>query len=365
MKKFFLIAVVAVVATAACTKNEKVEAPSAKIAFDVAQYTAQTKVQANNNELDGSFTTNAWFTNGDGEKMQYMSDVLISWNTTISGQWAPARDYFWPKTGYIDFYSYDGVPAPTITGEGSLVYTSKTIVSTDNILVADAAYRQTQNSTTYQVDGSSVKGVPTLFRHMLAKVKFTVKLATTDEKKTPQTKWDVTILNTTAKPSNLVALNTGTLTLSNSYAGTAATTQEWTNTNSSAPLVGWVAETGTETIDCLTPALVLAKNAVSSGDPVSLIDVRTIMPQTLGNDEVFTLNYKVEATYGDESAPYFTEVRNVSKKLTELVSSITSWNMNQIITYNVIIDPISEKVLFDPAIEEWDESVSGTIEVKP
>lgn len=366
MKKFILIAAVAVAATAACTKSENVSSPDVKIAFDVAQYSAQVKANmANNDELGGSFTTNAWFTNGDGDKMRFFREnETVSWNTPVANQWAPSRDYFWPKTGYVDFYSYDGTPAPTTVAEGSLIYTSKTIAATDNILVADAAYRQTQNQQTYQIDGTQIKGVPTLFRHMLSKVKFTVKLATTDEKKTPDTKWEVTILNTTAKPSNLVTLNKGTLTLSNSYSGTAAATQAWTNANSTKPLVGWVAETGTETIDFLTPAtLVLQKNTTSSGDPVSLLDVRTVLPHSLGNDDVFTIHYEVKATYDGDSAPYMVETREKIEKLNVLVNSIVDWNMNQIITYNVIIDPITEKVLFDPAVEAWDETTSGDIEI--
>lgn len=364
MKKIIAIAAT-VAATVACIKNENSNSPDVKIAFDVAHYSAQTKAnQDTNTELGGAFTTNAWFTNGDGEKMQFMSDVVIGWNSPVSGQWAPARDYFWPKTGYIDFYSYDGSPAPTTKAEGSLVYSSKTIGATDNILVADAAYRQTQNLQTYQIDGTQVKGVPTLFRHALAKVKFTVRLATTEEKKTPETKWDVEILNTSAKPSNVVILSTGTLTLSNSYAGSTPTTQAWTNANTEKPLVGWVAEAGTETIECLTPSLTLPKNATTSGDPVSLIDVRTVMPQVLGDDDVFTVNYRVSATYGDEASPYLTETRSAAGKLGELVRSISDWNMNQIITYNVIIDPVSERVLFDPAVEAWDETVSGDIEIK-
>ena len=365
MKKFILIAAVAVVTAAACTKTENIASPDVKIAFDVAKYTAQSKApMANNDELGGSFTTNAWFTNGDGDKMRFFQvNETVSWNSPVTGQWAPSRDYFWPKSGYVDFYSYDGDPAPTTVDEGSLIYSSKTITSTDNILVADAAFRQTQNLQTYQIGSNAIKGVPTLFRHMLAKVKFTVKLATTDEKKTPDYKWEVTILNTTAKPSKLEILNKGTLTLSNIYTGTAATTQAWTNTNTAKPLVGWVAEAGTETIDCLTPSLVLQENTISSGEPVSLIDVRTVMPHSLGNSDVFTIYYEVKSTYHGDSTPNMIETRHASAKLTELVSGIIDWNMNQIITYNVIIDPITEKVYFDPAIEAWDETTSGDIDI--
>ncbi len=88
MKKFILIAAVAVAATAACTKSENVSSPDVKIAFDVAQYSAQVKANmANNDELGGSFTTNAWFTNGDGDKMRFFREnETVSWNTPVANQ---------------------------------------------------------------------------------------------------------------------------------------------------------------------------------------------------------------------------------------------------------------------------------------
>ena len=354
MKKYMILAAVALVASAACTKVEDTT-PAHKISFEVANYVAQTKAMTTT-ELGGSFTTNAWFTNGDGTKTQFMRSETVSWNTPVTGQWAPSREYFWPKTGYIDFYSYDGTPAPTSVGEGSLTYTAP--VATDaNILVADAAYHQTQNSSTYHIDNASVKGVPTLFRHMLAKIQFKVKLQTANA--TPNTKWDVTILNDGAKLSNIVILNTGTLTLSNSYAGNA--TQAWTNANTAEPTVGWVATADTETISTKTPALALAAGETESGNYVDLIELRSVMPQVLGNDAMFTLNYNVKATYGSEATPYLNENRSFSVKI-NTIDSITKWAMNHIITYNVIIDPVSEQILFDPAVEEWVPE-TGTINV--
>ena len=359
MKKYMILAAVALVAGAACTKVEDTT-PSHKISFEVANYVAQTKAeQATNAELGGSFTTNAWFTNGDNVKKLFMDDETITWNSTVAGQWAPSREYYWPKTGYIDFYSYDGTD-PYSVAEGSLVY--KTPIATDaNILVADAAFHQTQNSETYQIDGASVKGVPTLFRHMLARIQFKVKLQTTNA--TPNTKWDVTILNEGTKLSNIVILNNGTLTLTNSYTGSIPATQAWTNANTAEPTVGWVAATGTETISTLIPAgLTLAAGATESdGGYKDLILLRSVMPQVLGDDAEFTLNYNVKATYGSEAEAYLDENRDFSVKI-NTIDSITKWAMNHIITYNVIIDPVSEQILFDPAVEEW-EPETGTINV--
>ena len=69
MKKFFILAAAAVVATAACTKSEVVEAPEKAISFEVAKYATATKAASYNSLLDETangaavtnFYTNAWF----------------------------------------------------------------------------------------------------------------------------------------------------------------------------------------------------------------------------------------------------------------------------------------------------------------
>lgn len=365
MKKYLILAAAAVAALAACSKVKVEEAPDVKISFEVGSYSAQTKAPMSSNaELDGAFTSYAWFTNGEGTKMAFMSGETVSWNTPVTGQWAPARDYYWPKTGYVDFYSYDGTKAPTSVAEGAITYSNVTIEGTDNILVADAAYRQTQNTSTYHIDNNAVVGVPTLFRHQLAKIQFKVKLAHSPA--CTNTKWVVTILNETGKLSSVVAKNQGTLTLTNSYTGSTPTTQAWSNANTSASNVGWVAGSSTETISVdETPTLTLNANATeSSTDPVALINLRTVMPQVLGDDVVFTLNYNVKAYMDSSTTPYIDENLKVdAAKLATLVSSITEWDMNKIITYNVVIDPVTQRIQFDPAVEDWDNSTTGTINI--
>ena len=39
----------------------------------------------------------------------------------------------------------------------------------------------------------------------------------------------------------------------------------------------------------------------------------------------------------------------------DLTGSIAQWESNKKITYHIIIDPVSEKVTFDPAVETYDE----------
>lgn len=363
MKKLYTILAIAAVAAVGCAKTEVVNdniLTGEKIKFEVASFMDQTKAAGDaattlNAEGFTTFYTYANFFQGT-TKSVYMNNVAINYSESPK-QWAPARDYYWPKAAdsYINFYSYVNTTGqdPTITfNEAKTVatatYTDKTIAATDNILLADAALKQNGNLTEYTSISGVTSGVPTLFRHLLAKVAFKVQVVTTDAKKAANTKFVVTILNTGSTLSNVKADKKGSYTATNTFVDTKRTLA-WT-----APLI-WTpsASPVVETMDFLTPVLTLAKNTTSSGNPVDLLALRTVMPQTLDNDNDFTLSYKVDTYYGEEATPYMTENFTVTGKLATLVDSITAWNKNTKITYTIKIDPVGEKVTFDPAVEEW------------
>ena len=363
MKKIYILATVALVASAACTKIETAETPEtgSKIAFEVANYMStkaagdpKTALQA---EGFYSFNTYANFFPGTGATQVYMDNVVVSAdNPTTPTVWAPARDYYWPKTGWINFYSYasthDKAPEITFNGDKTVAtaaYKNMTIAADDNFLLADAALKQNQNRTEYISISGVTRGVPTLFRHQLARVNFDIKLATTDEKMSATTKFVVTVLNTGTNLSNLKADSKGSLNLTNTVDATANPhTLAWSDvkvwTPSATPVV--------ETMDFNTVTMTLPKDTKDIA-AVSLLDERTVMPQTLGDNNVFTLTYRVETFYGNEATPYMTEIITVTGKLGTLVNSISAWNKNTKITYHIVIDPVGNKVTFDPAVEEW------------
>ena len=363
MKKLYTILAIAAVAAVGCAKTEVVNdniLTGEKIKFEVASFMDQTKAAGDaattlNAEGFTTFYTYANFFQGT-TKSVYMNNVAINYSESPK-QWAPARDYYWPKAAdsYINFYSYVNTsglnPAITFNADKTVAtadYTDKTIASDANVLLADAALKQNGNLTEYTSISGVTSGVPTLFRHLLAKVAFKVQVVTTDAKKAANTKFVVTILNTGSTLSNVKADKKGSYTATNTFDNTKHTLA-WT-----APLI-WTpsASPVVETMDFLTPKLTLAKNTTSSGDPVDLLALRTVMPQTLDNDNDFTLSYKVETYYDEEATPYMTENFTVTGKLATLVGSITAWNKNTKITYTIKIDPVGEKVTFDPAVEEW------------
>lgn len=397
MKKYFILAAAALVALTACTKVEVPETASnsKKISFEVANYMAQTKANETSllSEKDAngdiaSFKTNAWYNSPTDGNQYFMKNIDITWNTPTANTWAPAIDYFWPKTGYVNFYSYAGTPSPsTVNTEGSLVYTGKTIAYNDNVLVADAAYGYNANISTYHLDNANVTGVPTLFRHYLSKLAFNVMLKTTDAKKTTTNRYEVDVLDAYVK-----VLNKGTLTLSNSdpktsrnVASDAAQIAPWTNTNTKSDVAwvgaAWSEESGSETVeqikvvgtgavagkDMIVPGtLHLALDATvqtETGDALILLKERSVMPQTLSDNVVFYIQYKVKTYHNSETDPYSTETLTFGPtKLTTLVNTITDWNKNTKYTYNVIIDPVSTKITFDPAVEAWADPVTGNFD---
>lgn len=399
MKKYFILAAAALVASAACTKTgldiDNNAGPSYKVGFEVANYAAQTKANVALTNADDAlyqFHTYAYQFPKVGDPVDFMNTNIFAWdNATPAAKvttgtsiysWAPEDDYFWPKTGWINFYSYAGTqnPAESVSADKKTVtlsYTDATIASTDNIMVADAALRFNANQSTYAVDGTEgsghvTTGVPTLFRHMLAKLYIDVKIQIPAAKQSANTSWKVQVLdgydidgNSTisdAEKSLIIPVNQGTLTLVNADALAAdaalnTTTQQWTRTQTGADVVsGWKPGSTTEKIQ-LTQAniLTLPVNLLESASTEQLLAWRTVMPQ-LTDNVALQLVYKVQALH--DTTVFMEEIRTVGIEVAadihDLTGSIAQWESNKKITYHIIIDPVSEKVTFDPAVEEYD-----------
>ena len=385
MKKFYILAAVALVASAACTKVDPVEsALETPIGFNVVKYSAQTKASSYNSLLDEkadgaaiqSFKTNAWYHDGAGTygSQAFMVDQVVApENTTNPSYWAPTgRNYYWPKTGYINFFSYAGSPAPTAKAENSITYTSVSVVPASNILVADAAYRYKENTTNddsiYQ-QNSVTKGVPTLFRHILAKVKFDVifdasEVAPADTKD----KWTVSITS-----ASITVPQQGTISLTfTEPSGTTPATQKFNSSSVWGSLGNYTAidnVTGTGA-NVASPENYEIDNAITltavggtksyeesrtaystTGKAAALIAESSVIPHTLTDNVTFTMTYKLAYSYNG-GAPVQEVVTVPATKLTTFTPTISAWDMNTIYTYHIIIKP-NENILFDPAVETW------------
>ena len=349
MKKLFIIAAAALVAVAACTKTEVADnTPAKAISFSVANYATQTKANGSLvTEGYTTFTTSAWYHTAVGATAQeFMKNETIKYDGTK--KWAPeSRVYYWPKTGYINFFSYAGTKAFTVT-EYSLVLNNATITAIgtdkDNILVADAALGYAANDDTPQYGFNNVEeGVPTLFHHMLSRVKFYIKVDASDVDDTKYN-WKVDV-----NSAKVVYSNKGSLAVSFD-AETAATPA-----NPSWASAVWTPGTTDAELIKVSNAVSVNANGHAASDFALLIEDSVVMPQTLATTGVtFALNYTLTCTY-DNANPIVETVDIPATALTSFYSTITSWDLNKIYTYNIIIKPSGKQILFDPAVEAWEE----------
>lgn len=421
MKKFFLMATVVGAAFTGCVDdNEAVwqqEESSAKpITFEVAKYKPASRADGDgtqtqstlpngivNFDNQATFGTFGYMTkNGEHNHNLYMDNVEIMYYT--NGQyWAPVRTteivdgnevekfYVWPNDGHLDFISYYPYAATVISG-GSKTYSSTIpkISDTDgqktltynyditsqgaphDLMYSDKAVYQISNEDHY-----GFAGVPTLFRHALAKLNFAVKATKLNNNLTAigdnfKYSWEVTVksiaLNNIYKEGTVEMKTTAPST-------TVATTTQWRNTRLDNPANSnhnvWTINTSTE--DSRNPYMnekkwqhtqVLTTEArVYSGSAVNDADKAMnyfVIPQSLVNQTV-TIVYDIVTKDKDGNVTNTKSNISVVRKFSD-ITTIPAWEMGKSITYIIDIDPEGDVIYFAPAVVDW-ELQSGTISI--
>lgn len=419
MKKLYTILAIAAVAAVGCAKTEVVnDTPDVKIGYQVANYMTQTKAGETSflTELSGlgvtsnqAFNSKAFINADDGNgghNFATFFEESIKWDGDAK-TWSPAsKDYYWPKSpkSNIDFFSWYvyGVGDPTLTYTGTnatMAWTNVTIPAKADILFADIAFHQVKNTNpaTYTALDGVAEGVPTLFHHGLAQVKFTAKIKENCDKKADSknsgyyTFWEVELGDLAA---NKVHAN-GTLTLTgadpdaNDAAAsiTAWTGKAWTDAASPAYVTtntAWFTTNAATGVAALTTtaANLIPDTQMGNG----FVAVR---PQTVGDDMTLGFKMTIKTYYGTDLASAKsagatnTEVIDVVAydgtaydaapnniytatgiQLNKLgASPITAWEMNHKYTYNLIIDPSTNTILYDPAVEAWAAESTGTANI--
>lgn len=436
MKKFVFLAVLALVASAACTKTELSgnADPDIEIGFQVASYLDQTKADPDSHShtsfidelAELGVTSNQYFKSQAfilaakaddtvADPAKFFSAVdnnieTVKWDAT-NNIWKPEHTYFWPKSpksslSFFSWYDYTDKVTPTITGyttDGgsvTLAWPDRTIDLKDNVMYADAAYKYKKNDngdTNHKLDGVT-EGVPTLFHHALAKVRFTVKqnpMSKKDGETTNYTFWDVTLSE--------VALSSGTIKNNGKFSLTE--TSKTTNRQGSWTLPTdqiWAAPTAAQTyltanlgnatggifdtdvargVDSSSKPVLLTNEAVSlTGTNFMANKYFTVLPQDIANGVTLTFKYTIKTYYGTEAQ--FAAANHEGCKLisTETVNvndlsaagygapytatgiqlnaigatPITRWQMNHQYVYNIIINPETSEIMYDPAVDTWE-----------
>ena len=342
--KVILFAGAAVLALAACSKNEVVETNDHAIGFSnyapkvVDGRADATLVNGNDLVLGQKFVVYGYNQKAADFsttlKPTFMPGVEVTYNdgntlkTAGSNKYTPTR--YWPKdeaNNKLAFYAYYPVSTyvvPTVTaGLGSYAVT----VDTDplknvDFLVADLVKDQVYSST------NGTGAVMLNFKHQLAKVKFLVNTNVTDE----NTK--VTLNSLTVKKVK----TTGTLTPA--YETDFST--------------AWSGQKTPTDFQVYSTNMVLGSTAVTNDDAHTYL----MVPQTLENDVVATVVYTYQ-TGSDEA------VKNtVDVKLKDIVSAdgaITSWEKNNYIVYTFTIG--LQPIKFAATVSAWDTEKDGKVVV--
>lgn len=196
MNKHIFYIAAACAALASCVKNEvRVDAPDQEITFQ----TVSTKADPNAFDINHKFYSYAYFLEKDktwdsdfATAKPYIYNALIAYEHGTGegkGFWAPAAPntyYYWPKQGKLTFFAWtDDTDDPKVGTGADVICAPNTGIEITNysvtgnnnenknkdILVADIAKNKTANGS---ATGNWKNGVPTVFRHALAKVEFKV-----------------------------------------------------------------------------------------------------------------------------------------------------------------------------------------------
>ena len=364
MKKYIIIAIAALAASVACSKVETVGIQK-EISFEVAN-SLQTKATGSvyNN---GAFGTYAWFNNTDDFMVNEQVDLT-------AGEWKTVdHTFYWPKTGSISFISYSpfegtsDTPGTTpVVEKDKITYTGVTAGTIDLMYADRATCSKNVNEVTDSDDPaaeSGYAGVPTIFRHALAKLSFKVaaNFVEWDDATTgSHTEWEITINSFKIGGFN----TTGNLELNLNADGkswdkpvtTVGTTDYyvWTSPSGATTAQELVDPatypTGvvlTTTAKDLTPAAgYVLPQILSAG--IQTVDIDAHIKTTLSNGKIINED--------------FVKTINISE-----ISTLKAWQINENIVYTIKFkptakadgaaghddDPEDVTITFDPAVADW------------
>lgn len=336
MKKYLIAIAAAAMLLAGCAKTE-VMTPGANTPAEITFTTAPlTKVLAAGQKTFGTgnvFQTYAWYSASSysyaaGANEEFIPKSTVSFN---GKEWKTGTSYFWPKDGGVlsffswslnkgslDFASSSATPAvpPSLSfseTEG-VKLTGYSSLQNDDFMVAVPALNKTANESTY-----THTGVPTLFRHKTAQVKFIVKTKKAYD-----------------KDFILTGISFTGVSTAGDYIqgdGTAEKPEGWTPTPTSG------------TTSCYSDATGIKLDV--NGQDVPSNGTSIFVPQTFSDSDgkSLTVTYKIGTT------PKTATVR-VNSMLGGNASVSTAFQMGKIYTITLVFS--GSEILWDPYEVDWD-----------
>ena len=400
MKKVVIMAAIACVALAGCTRNERHADPADDVAIGFSPIAQRTTTRA---EFHGE--QNATYT-GDGSTYEKFTAyaAFTSDNTTVpstdffpaAGEecsynatgdyWAPATSYLWPKAGYLTFHAFSPSALTPCSGTVANAWTtgltiSNFVASTNmdqqvDVLYSDYNFYQQRSAYTpangmpYDDEDNSAfthNGVNLIFRHALSAVQFRVVPDQDYAPASANAKHEFTV----TKIEVLNANNKGEFhenrkgDATNDYADAATGSITFNKDNALTASPYWVPAADETTYTVFTGATEVttadAAAAKTFGDYGKMM---LPMPQALAhsaNDVSVKVTYNYKFTLGTEEYTYDNLTSTVSlagaqaKKYNGAAEDydVDYWLINHKYFYTLVftLDPI----IFDPKVEAFVE----------
>lgn len=370
MKKLLLLAALVGVAFTSCVKNEEHGSADAKqqITFEPAKYKPAAgragEVVFPQQESFGAFAFYRTTAVASEDHSVLMDNVKISYVASATPYWGSEELYYWPESqgshlDFISYYPYNeektavGVPQISMSDQQQTMrYVNYAVTDNTDLMYSDKALNQTRNTSHY-----NFTGVPTLFRHALAKLNFVVKATMMDNSATSAevTNWVVTVNKVTL--NNIY--NTGSVTLKTTNVhDQGATTSQWENQTASAYNV-WDNTSATITKEW-TYDQVLTTTATPYGASGDQAMNYFVLPQAfVEGGQSITVDYTIKTT-----TPAGQSGSAAKSKTVHFINypAVAAWEMGKNITYTLQIDPEGDVIHFAPAIVDW-ETGNGVLDI--
>lgn len=366
MKKVFLIAA-AVVAFAACSKNEVLPSSSSinnEISFNVAPRTKALTPDQSAFGVDNHFISYAYFLTDDKKWPTNAGSIYINGaevsshddaSATGGRVWKAANSYYWPKSekSSLTFFAWSKNTGECVLAGGAtascdpqtgIAFTGYDVTSNKNVdlLVADVAANKHGNENLY-----TYSGVPTLFRHKLSYVIFKVKTQKAYAGKEFALK-SIKFVGLGSKASYDQKANDGTDPVYN-------TVGEWATPTATADQVYF---------NATTPVVFTNADFVLETAATASVDQKYYLPQALtavtpgagvaGSIEVV---YTIKTTEG-EAVSTETVTRYISAK--SMFADDLKINKKYTCTLTFSLDEIT----WDPAVQDWEDVTAADITIK-
>ncbi len=281
------------------------------------------------------------------DALPYFEDATISFDSG-SGLWRnAAQSYYWPQNGSLSFASYSpaSVPVSGTTGTTGMGVTRDGITLTGwklngetnqdvDFMVADFRSDLKANANTY-----GYFGVPTLFRHKLAKLSI--------------------LASTASVPAEGVVTRIRKISLKHvftraSYSSTGSG-ESWNGRSETEEIVIYKSTGGDYSGQTITE-----KAFDFTGDAGLLVIPQVLNTYTSTSDSrTDAVSVSVEYSYYDSSKSITV---NTSEKTFEGIKSYL-WAIGFHYTYNLVIGEENEPIEFDAGVSDWNDGGSYIIRI--